>query len=96
MARAEGWIEIEIAWSLRAGEVLRRSLSLPAGSTIAEAIAQSGLTLPQDWTPAVWGKPREVSETLCDQDRLELLRPLSADPKEARRRRLRQTGTPGT
>lgn len=89
MGRADDSIRVELAWSPSAGEVQRRQLSLPHGATIAEAIAHSGSSLPTDWVTAVWGRVRDASHTLCDGDRLELLRPLTADPKEARRRRER-------
>jgi hypothetical protein len=68
------------------------SLALPAGATVADAIRRSGLA-------AAWGldlatlivaiRGRAVSSTarLAEGDRVELLRPISADPKEARRRR---------
>jgi len=35
----------------------------------------------------VYGKRVLLTTVLRDQDRVEILRPLSADPKEARRRR---------
>ncbi len=87
MGHVESPIRVELAWSPRAGEVLRLTLSLPPGTTIADAISQSGWDLPEDVESGVWGRVREASHTLCDGDRLELLRPLVVDPKEARRRR---------
>lgn len=92
MGRAEGTIEVELAWSPRAGEVQRRMLCLPQGATIADAVAQSAIDIPADWAYGVWGRLREASHVLREGDRLELLRPLAVDPKEARRRRgARQT-----
>ncbi len=89
MGRADDSIRVELAWSPSAGEVQRRQLSLPHGATIADAIAHSGFEVPAQWVSAVWGRVRDASHTLCDGDRLELLRPLAVDPKEARRRRER-------
>ena len=40
----------------------------------------------------LWGRLCAPAETLCDGDRLELLRPLLTDPMEARRQRLRRDG----
>jgi uncharacterized protein len=40
----------------------------------------------------LWGRLCSPAETLCDGDRLELLRPLLIDPMEARRQRLRRDG----
>lgn len=87
MGRADEAIRVELAWSPRAGETQRTMLCLPQGATIADAIAHSGLAPPADWASAVWGRERDASHPLCDGDRLELLRPLAVDPKEARRRR---------
>ena len=90
MARAEDpgvedSIEVELAWSPHAGEVRRRMLTLPQGATIADAIARSACALPRDLAPAVWGRARDATHPLRDGDRLELLRPLAADPMEAPR-----------
>ncbi|HMN74427.1 MAG TPA: RnfH family protein [Burkholderiaceae bacterium] len=89
MGRVENSIQVELAWSPRAGETRRTVLCLPQGATIADAIARSGLALPADWVSAVWGRLRDATHPLCDGDRLALLRPLAVDPKEARRRRER-------
>src|SRR5690348_7083139 len=68
------------------------ALSLPAGTTAAEAVERSGLLarFPEidlnRETLAVAGKGVEASRVLSDGDRLEVLRPLTADPKETRRR----------
>ena len=40
----------------------------------------------------LWGRLCAPAETLCNGDRLELLRPLLIDPMEARRQRLRRDG----
>lgn len=94
MGSAEGSIQVELAWSPRAGEVQRRLLCLPPDATIADALAESGSSLAADWVTAVWGQVRDASHALCDGDRLELLRPLAVDPKEARRRRHRVARLP--
>jgi putative ubiquitin-RnfH superfamily antitoxin RatB of RatAB toxin-antitoxin module len=93
VARAEVRIQVELAWSPRAGEVQLRTLTLPQGATIADAIAEAVTRgvwdSPPELAPAVWGRARDASHPLREGDRLELLRPLAADPKEARRRRHR-------
>ena len=86
---AAGSIRVEIAYSPQPGEVRRLSLRLPAGATVAEAIARSGWTLPEDLKPAVWGRLSALTDALRDLDRVELCRPLRVDPKEARRQRYR-------
>ena len=92
MGRAEAstpTLRVEVACSPRAGEVQRLSLTLPAGTTVAQAIALTGWALPQDIRIAIWGRLREPAELLRDRDRVEICRPLSVDPKEARRQRFR-------
>ena len=68
------------------------SLALPAGATAADAIRQSGLSAA--WgldlatlVVAIRGRAVPPAARLAEGDRIELLRPISADPKEARRRR---------
>jgi putative ubiquitin-RnfH superfamily antitoxin RatB of RatAB toxin-antitoxin module len=82
-------IRVELAFSLRPGEVQRLALTLPEGTTIALALELSGLALPADIRVGVWGRLRELTDTLRDRDRVELYRPLTVDPKEARRLRYR-------
>jgi hypothetical protein len=82
-------MHIEIAYSPRPGEVQRIALELPEGTTIAQALEHSGLALPVPPRVGVWGRLRELTETLRDRDRVEVYRPLTVDPKEARRLRYR-------
>jgi hypothetical protein len=83
-------VSIEVVYALPGRQVLRR-LTLPGGSTVGDAIRASGLTgelLEID--PArvgIHGKPVSLDATLRDRDRVELYRPLQADPKEVRRAR---------
>lgn len=68
------------------------SLTVNAGTTVAEAIEQSGL--PQLFPTVdtavldtgVWGQPAERTHVLRDGDRVEIYRPLLMDPREARRK----------
>jgi uncharacterized protein len=82
-------IRVELAFSPRPGELQRQDLTLPEGTTIAQALERSGLALPADARVGVWGRLRELHEPLRDRDRLEIYRPLTVDPKEARRLRYR-------
>ncbi|GAA4865433.1 RnfH family protein [Luteimonas vadosa] len=79
-------VEVVRAWP-RAHQEAR--LRLPAGATVADAIAASGIDLEGVTGYAVFGVRVAVETPLCDGDRLELLRPLRIDPKDARRRRAR-------
>ena len=98
MARAESTetLSVVVAYSPRAGQVDEVALSLPAGATVADAVHASGLmqrhpTLaPASLRIGVWGKLRQPDDVLRERDRVELYRPLTVDPKEARRLRYRQ------
>jgi len=85
-------IAVEVVYALPLAQDSTR-LSVPAGTTVAEAIAHSGVTLRHpglqiaDNRVAVYGKRVRLTTVLRDQDRVEILRPLSADPKDARRKR---------
>lgn len=85
-------IEVELAYSPRAGEVLRRTLALPEGATVAQGLALSGWDLPADLRVGIWGRLCTPEATLRDRDRVELYRPLAVDPKEARRQRYVKKG----
>jgi len=62
-------------------------LTMPAGATVADAIAASGYGSGETVGFSIHGERAAISTVLRDGDRVELLRPLEADPKEARRRR---------
>ena len=74
-------------------------LPLEAHTTVAQALqllatvcVEFASTTSLDWQTAVWGKPVELTHTLKDGDRLEVLRPLRVDPKVARRERFQKQG----
>jgi len=73
----------------------RVQLELAPGSTVREAIRASGLLqrLPQIelGRAGVWGRPVSPETRLRDRDRVEIYRPLIADPKEVRRERAART-----
>jgi len=80
-------VEVVLAWPER---YLRRELVLPEGCTVAEAVEAAGLdAASQSVAIAVHGVLVQPQQRLHDGDRIELLRPLLADPKENRRRRAR-------
>lgn len=62
-------------------------VALSAGATVRDAVAASGLPLEGIRAYAVHGERAGPDTGLRDGDRVELLRPLLVDPKEARRRR---------
>ncbi|MCJ0824854.1 RnfH family protein [Luteimonas sp. 50] len=77
-------VEVIRAWPRRHASV---ALQLADGACVADALAACGL--PQEGISgfAVFGERAGLQTVLRDRDRLELLPPLQADPKEARRRR---------
>lgn len=77
-------VEVIRAWPRRFEAV---TLVLPDSATVAEAVAASGFTLEGISGYAVFGERVGNDARLHDADRLELLRPLQIDPKDARRRR---------
>ncbi|WP_372177046.1 RnfH family protein [Xanthomonas axonopodis pv. phyllanthi] len=78
-------IEVVLAWPDRYSSA---HLELPEGATVAEAVAMSGLAVERAPAAyAVHGLIARPEQGLRDGDRVELLRPLLLDPKEARRRR---------
>ena len=82
---------VEVCYALPTAAT-RIETTLEEGATVAEAVASSGivalLSLDLDALAfAVFGRRATSDTVLADGDRVELLRPLSIDPKEARRRR---------
>ena len=98
MARVEPppMLAVTVAYSLRAGVVDEVVLSLAAGATVRDAVQASGLVTRHpnvdfsEMRVGVWGKLRLLDDLLRDRDRVEVYRPLTVDPKEARRLRYRQ------
>ena len=79
-----------VVWA-EPGRELLLPVQVPAGATLRDAVLASGLL---EQVPAldaaaldlgVWGHPRPASQPLRDGDRIEVYRPLTVDPKEARR-----------
>ncbi len=84
-------IEVEVAYALPQRQVIAK-VSVAAGTTVAEAIVLSGI---RSMFPGIEEQPkvgifsRKVSldYRLQAGDRVEIYRPLLADPKEVRRRK---------
>lgn len=88
-------ISVEVAYALPSRQTLVQ-LSLPAGSTVEQAIRASGLLERHPEIDVatnkvgIFGKQCQPDTVLRDHDRVEVYRPLRADPKEVRRRRAQQ------
>jgi putative ubiquitin-RnfH superfamily antitoxin RatB of RatAB toxin-antitoxin module len=88
-------LAVEVVYCPRPGETDLVGLSLPAGSTAAEALRASGLPARhglgvETLQMGLWGRRCDAGVVLRDRDRLEIYRPLQVDPKEARRQRYRR------
>ncbi len=87
-------IRVEVACA-EPGRAFLRAVTLPAGATVADAVAASGLVAAwpgvtvADDRLGVFGRRVASRQVLRDGDRVEVYRPLVLDPKEARRRRIR-------
>lgn len=75
------------------------SLTVPPGTTVIEAVHRSGILeiFPEIELGknqlGVFGKLVKESTSLQNGDRVEIYRPLKADPKEVRRQRAREGRT---
>jgi putative ubiquitin-RnfH superfamily antitoxin RatB of RatAB toxin-antitoxin module len=78
-------VEVIAAWP---GRSERTVLELEEGATVAEALAAAGHD-PAGGGVGLHGRRVTLDALLADGDRVEVYRALSADPKEARRRRAR-------
>ncbi len=85
-------ISVEVIYPLPQRQE-RASLTLPEGSTVQQAIDASGLLAkyPEiDLTKnklGIFAKLAKPDAVLRDRDRVEIYRPLIADPKEVRKQR---------
>ncbi len=92
MANNSGQLRIQICYA-KPGRQCLKDLTLAEGATLEEAIRLSGIAgEPNDLDLAVckvgiYGKLKALDTQLRDGDRIEIYRPLQADPKDARRKR---------
>ncbi|WAH51808.1 RnfH family protein [Pseudescherichia vulneris] len=92
-----GDIRVEVAYALPEKQYLQR-VTLSEGATVEEAINASGLLeLRSDIDLAknkvgIFSRPAKLADAVQDGDRVEIYRPLIADPKELRRKRAEKAG----
>ncbi len=85
-------IKIEVAFALPNKQTLL-ALSVDNGATVEEGIKASPILsqYPQidlaENKVGIWSRACKLTDSLKDGDRIEIYRPLIADPKEVRRRR---------
>ncbi|APV90936.1 RnfH family protein [Salmonella enterica subsp. enterica serovar Mbandaka str. ATCC 51958] len=87
---------VEVAYALPEKQYLQR-VTLEEGATVEEAIRASGLLeLRTDIDLAknkvgIYSRPVKLTDTVQDGDRVEIYRPLIADPKALRRQRVEKS-----
>jgi putative ubiquitin-RnfH superfamily antitoxin RatB of RatAB toxin-antitoxin module len=92
MAELAATIQVQVCYA-RPDRQLLRPVTVAAASTLHDAIKRSGIL--QDapeidlsvWRVGIYGKLKALDTVLRERDRIEIYRPLIADPKESRRRR---------
>lgn len=88
-------IKIEVAYALPHQQQII-ALEVAPGTTILEAIQQSGVLMQfpdidlAKQKVGVFSKARALSDTVEQGDRIEFYRPLTIDPKDARRAKAKQ------
>lgn len=93
----ETLMQISVLVSPAPRQVQQVTLQLPVGTTVREALRQSGLQsgssdVSGGVSVGIWGRKCGLDQVLRDQDRVELYRPLRVDPKVARRERFAKQG----
>lgn len=92
MDKAAGNLRVQVCYA-KPGIQLLRDVSVPPGTTLQAAIVQSGILddMPEidlsTCRVGIYAKLKTLEAILRDGDRIEIYRPLIADPKESRRRR---------
>ncbi|MFC3394486.1 RnfH family protein [Brenneria rubrifaciens] len=85
-------INVDVVYALPERQYLR-TLTLEEGSTVEQAIVASGLLELrreidlQTNKVGIYSRAAKLTDVLNDGDRVEIYRPLIADPKELRRQR---------
>jgi uncharacterized protein len=85
-------IQIEVAYATLKVQVIRKLIVEP-GTSVAQVILRSGLL--EEFREidlavnrvGIFARLARLSDKVSDGDRIEIYRPLIADPREARRRR---------
>lgn len=95
---SETLVHVQLVYSPAAREVVELALTLQTGCTALQALNLSGLPdqYPQlregTLSLGIWGRRCEPDTVLQEGDRLEVYRPLTVDPKVARRERFNRQG----
>lgn len=85
-------INVEVAYATPEKQIIR-AVNVDAGTTLGAAIVQSGIMMDfpdlelEEAKVGIFGKAVAMTTVLSEGDRVEIYRPLIADPKEVRRQR---------
>ena len=85
-------INVEVAYA-EPDKQLILPVNIDVGTTVGGAIVQSGIMMKfpdldiENSKVGIFGKATKMTTVLQDTDRVEIYRPLIADPKEVRRKR---------
>ena len=83
-------VQLVRAWPNRCEAI---DIEVAAGACVEDALDAAGWRLDAEFVAlAVFGVDASLDARLHAGDRIELLRPLQCDPKQARRRRAEKTG----
>lgn len=100
MADAPSTIAVQVCYA-RTDRQFLLPLEVAEGTTIQQAIERSGIVelAPEIdisvWRVGIYGKLKTLDTVLREHDRVEIYRPLIADPKDSRRRRANKSGKDG-
>ena len=95
-------IHITVMYSPAPRVVHERVVPLSVGTTVMQALQQSGLltecpdidlSQSEAFMVFIWGKKTDPDHVLRDLDRIEICRALTVDPKVARRERFQKQGS---
>ena len=96
----EALIDIEVVYALPQAQTVI-ALKVPPGTTVSEAIVRSDIVARhlgidvESVIVGIFGRRVRNSAVLHAHDRVEIYRPLIADPKQARRRRASKAAKSG-
>jgi len=91
-------MRVTLVFSPESRVTVETTLDLPEGSSVASALNASGwrerfaLESRADLAFGIWNRQAHLQTRLNDQDRVEVYRALTVDPKVARRERFQSQG----
>ena len=94
-------LSVTVVYAPQPRQVCEITLQVPPGSTATDALRQSGVLVSLSAEEiavlelGIWGRKVPGNQTLRAHDRVELYRPLTVDPKVARRERFARQGAKG-